>query len=220
MAKNERQTQSTAERLQQALTALIHEAGYDAITIQDIVDRAQVGRTTFYLHFRSKDDLFLSCHEAIVSQFRSEPHPADAGGDLLAADAPSGMVSAYQHLADARSLLFPILRGKDGLAILRLMRERAAHAIEANLRAAFVEADCTMPLVVLANYLAGAQVALVQWWLEKRQPYSPVHLAQTYHCLQRAAICEAFGLGAPAAPPERSSPRHAHSARPHGDAPS
>jgi AcrR family transcriptional regulator len=218
MAKQERQTQSTAERLQQALTALIHEAGYDAITIQAIVDRAQVGRTTFYLHFRSKDDLFLSCHEAIVSQFHAEPHPAGAREDLLAADAPSGMVSAYAHLAEARSLLFPILRGKDGLAILRLMRERAAHAIEANLRTAFVEADCTLPLGVLANYLAGAQVALVQWWLEKRQPYAPDHLAQAYHRLQRAAIREAFRLGAPAAPADRPSRQRARGADRSGDA--
>lgn len=218
MAKNERQPQSTAERLQQALMGLVHEASYDAITIQAIVDRAQVGRTTFYLHFRSKDDLFLSCHEAFVSQFHSEPHSAGAREDLLAADAPPGMTSAYEHLTDARPLLLPILRGKDGLVILRLMRERAAQAVEANLRTAFAEADCNMPLGVLANYLAGAQVALVQWWLDKRQPYSPDHLAQTYHRLQRAAICEAFGLGALAAPAGRPSRQRARGADRSGDA--
>jgi AcrR family transcriptional regulator len=218
MAKNERQTQSTHDRLQRALMALIHEAGYDAITIKDIVDRAQVGRTTFYLHFRSKDDLFLSCHEAIVSQFHREPHPAGTREDLLAAEASPGMIAAYEHLADARPLLLPILRGKDGLAILRLMRERAAQAVEANLRTAFAETDCTIPLGVLANYLAGAQVALVQWWLEKRQPYSPIHLAQTYHRLQRAAICEAFRLGALTPPVGRPSRQRAGGADRSGDA--
>ena len=47
---------------------------------------------------------------------------------------------------------------------------------------------------MLANYLAGAQIALVQWWLEKRQPHTFEYLAQTFHRLQRAAIRDAFGL--------------------------
>jgi len=45
-----------------------------------------------------------------------------------------------------------------------------------------------------ANYLAGAQTALVQWWLEKRQPHTLQNLAQMLHRLQRAAIRDAFGL--------------------------
>ena len=78
--------------------------------------------------------------------------------------------------------------------ILRQIRERSALEIEANLRTVFTEADSTVPLGMLANYLAGAQIALMQWWLEKRRPYTPDNLAQTLHRLQRAAIHEALGL--------------------------
>ena len=66
MAKMDRRAQRTRELLQKALIELISERGYDAITIQDIVDRANLGRTTFYLHYNSKDELFMSCHEAII----------------------------------------------------------------------------------------------------------------------------------------------------------
>jgi len=90
--------------------------------------------------------------------------------------------------------LYPIFQGKDGLLILRRIRDRSGLEIEASLRAAFAEADSTIPFNVLANYLAGAQIALVQWWLEKRQPHSPENLAQTFHRLQCAAIRNAFGL--------------------------
>jgi hypothetical protein len=55
-------------------------------------------------------------------------------------------------------------------------------------RTAFAEADSAIPFDVLANYLAGAQVALVQWWLEKRRPHPPENLAQAFHRLQRTAI--------------------------------
>jgi len=194
MTQTDRRVQRTRERLQKALIELISERGYDAITIQDIVDRANVGRTTFYLHYRSKDDLFMSCHEAIVSEFRIGPlHPLSRE-ELLSPEAPPGMTSAYRHLEDARALLYPIFQGKDSLLILRRIRDWSAQEIEANLRAAFAEADSAIPFDVLANYLAGAQIALVQWWLEKRQPYTPENLAQTFHRLQRAAIRDAFGL--------------------------
>jgi AcrR family transcriptional regulator len=163
MTKTDRRVQRTRERLQKALIELISERRYDAITIQDIVDRANVGRTTFYLHYSSKDELFMSCHEAIVSEFHFGPLYPLSREELLSPEAPPGMTSAYRHLEDARARLYPIFQGKDSLLILRRMRDWSAQEIEASLRAAFAEADSTIPLDVLANYLAGAQIALVHW---------------------------------------------------------
>ena len=194
--KTDRRVQRTRELLQKALIELISERGYNAITIQDIVGRANVGRTTFYLHYSSKDDLFMSCHEAIVSEFESGPlypHPLSRE-ELLSPEVPAGMTRAYRHLEEARARLYPIFQGKDGPLILRRIRDWSAQEIEANLRAVFAEAESTIPLDVLANYLAGAQIALVQWWLEKRHPHTPEEMAQTFHRLQRAAIRDAFGL--------------------------
>ncbi len=194
MTKTDRRVERTRELLQKALMELISERGYDAITIQDIVDRAKVGRTTFYVHYNSKDELFLSCHEAIVREFHiGLLHPLSRE-ELLSPDIPADMTSAYQHLEEGRALLYPIFQGKDSQLILRQIRDRSARGIEANLRAIFAEADSTIPIDMLANYLAGAQIALMQWWLEKRQPHTPDNLTQTLHRLQRAAIREAFDL--------------------------
>jgi AcrR family transcriptional regulator len=192
VTKTDRRVQRTRELLQKTLIDLISERGYDAVTIQDIVDRANVGRTTFYLHYSSKDELLMGCHKAVVSEFHSF-HPR-AREDLLSPEAPPGMISAYRHLLDARALLYPIFQGKDAPLILRRIRDRSAKEIEVSLCAAFAEADSAIPFDLLANYLAGAQIALVQWWLEKRQPHRPENLAQAFHRLQRAAIRDAFGL--------------------------
>jgi AcrR family transcriptional regulator len=194
MTKADRRVRRTRELLQTALIELIGQRGYSAITIQDVVDRANLGRTTFYLHYRSKDDLFLSCHEAIVSTFHfGLLHPLSRA-ELLSSEAPPGLISAFRHLDEARALLNPIFQGEDGLLLLRRMRDRSAQAIETSLRAAFAEADSAAPLDILANYLAGAQIALAHWWLEERQPHTPESLAQTFHRLQRSAIRDAFGL--------------------------
>ena len=194
MPKTDRRVQRTREVLQHALIDLIRERGYDMITIQDIADRANVGRTTFYLHYDSKDELFVSCHEAIVRQFRIGPlHPLSRE-ELLSPNAPPGMISAYQHLEEARALLYSVFQGKDSLLILRRMRDWSGRDIEANLRSAFPQEESAIPLDILALYLAGAQIGLVQWWLEKRQAHALETLAQTFHRLQRAALQDAFGI--------------------------
>lgn len=193
MTKTDRRVQRTRELLQKALIELIGERGYDTISIRDIVDRANVGRTTFYLHYRSKDELFMSCHAAVFSEFHFGPPLSRE--ELLSPEAPPGLASAYRHLAEARALLYPVFQGKDSLPLLRRIRDRSAQEIEGSLRAAFADAESTLPFDLLANYLAGAQIALMQWWLEKRQPHTPETLAQTFHRLQRAAIRDAFGLG-------------------------
>lgn len=192
MTKSDRRIQRTCQLLQKALIELLSERKYEEITIQEIVDRANVGRTTFYLHFDSKDDLFMSCHDAIATGFHSlHSLPPEK---LISPEAPPEIVAAYEHLFSVRALLDPIFRGKDSQVIQRQIRDQSASTIEANLRARFSETTGAIPIHLLANYLAGAQIALVQWWLEKHQPYTPEALAQTFHRLQRAAICDAFGL--------------------------
>ena len=194
MTRTDRRVQRTCELLQNALIELINERGYDTVTIQDIVDRANVGRTTFYVHYSSKDELFFSCHKAVISKSHLGPLHPRSREEMLSPEAPPVVISAYCRLLGARALLHPIFHGRDGPLILRRIRDRSAQEIETSLRAAFGEIDSAVPIEVLANYLAGAQIALVQWWLEKRQPHTPEKLAQAVHRFQRAAIREAFGL--------------------------
>ena len=196
MAKVDRRVQRTRDLLQKALIELIDEQGYDAITIQDIADRANVARTTFYVHYGSKDDLFMSCHGAIVSEFPSGllyslPLSRE---ELLSPEVPPGLIAVFRHLEETRARLSPIFHSKDGPLILQRIRDWGAQEIEANLRAAFADVESNLPLIVLATYLAGAQTALAHWWLEKRQPHTAESLAQTLHRVQRAAIRDAFGL--------------------------
>lgn len=94
MAKADRRIQRTRELRQRALIDLLHERAYDAITIQHIVIRASVGRTTLHLHFRSKDDLLMHCHGTIVGAFQFGPRYPRARTELLSPDAPEGRAAA------------------------------------------------------------------------------------------------------------------------------
>jgi hypothetical protein len=104
------------------------------------------------------------------------------------------MIAAYEHLESARRPLYSTFQGKDSSSILRQIRDRSAQEIESNLRVSFAGFESVVPLELLAYYLAGAQITLVQWWLEKRRPQTPKDLAKTIHLLQRAAIRDAFEI--------------------------
>lgn len=194
MSKIDRRVQRTRELLQAALIALIRERGYEAVTIQEIADRASAGRTTFYLHYVDKDDLFMSCHEAIVGSFQLGPRFLRTREALLAANAQPGLAAAFGHLEAMRAQLAPLFSGKHSALLLRRLRDWNAHEIEAGLRVAFPEAESGVALDLLAHELAGAQISLLQWWLSERRPHTPEQLAESYHRLQRAAIRDAFGL--------------------------
>ena len=194
MTKIDRRVQRTREILRKTLIDLMHERDYDAITIQDIVNHANIGRTTFYLHYNSKDELFMSCHEAMVREFRVGLLYPLSQDELLSPEISAGLKSAYRHLEESRAMLYSVFQDKDSLLLLRQLRDWNALQIEANLRVAFAEVESRIPLDVLSNYLAGAQITLLHWWLEKRRPHTLQELGQTFHRLQRAAILEAFQL--------------------------
>lgn len=191
--KTDRRVQRTRELLEKAFITLLRERPYDEITVQDVVNRANVGRTTFYLHYKNKDELLISCHRHIFSEFPFYPLSRE---ELLSTELPERIRLAYQHLEDARALLSPIFQGyvKDSTLLLRQLRGATAQGIETHIREAFADADNTIPFDVLAHYLAGAQIGLVQWWLEKRRPHAPEDLAEVVYRCQRAVIREAFEL--------------------------
>jgi AcrR family transcriptional regulator len=175
--------------LQDALIELVGERGYAATTIQDIVDRANVGRTTLYIHYGSKEELFLSCHARIVGQLQLGCSPAE----LLEPEAPTGIAVAFRHLDAMRPQLAPIFQGVADPALPRRIRDWCAREIESNLRTAFADLAHVHGLPLLAQALAGAQLALAQWWLRQRQPHAPEQAAATFHRMRRAAICDALG---------------------------
>ena len=187
----DRRVRKTRKQLQQALMDLIQEQGYDAVTVQQIVERADVGRTTFYLHFKNKDELLISSHQDQVAQLASDFLSRD---DMLGEDPPPSLVAFYRYHLEQRDNLREVYLAKDADVIQRHLRDMVVQQIHDSLQQAFSEDACTIPLHVLANYLAGSQSALMTWWLTKRQPYSPEFMATLHHRLQRAAIREALML--------------------------
>ena len=162
----------TQRRLRDALSSLIHEKSYDDIVVNEILDRADVGRSAFYAHFSNKDALLASGIEQILHS--SPPH------ELSPKAGPFARVlwfslPFFEHVGQCRrtgrSLMVP--RGRASVhQLLRLMLTRQ---IRKELKAVELASDAHstgIPTELLAEFIVGTFIVVLNWWVESDSPCS------------------------------------------------
>jgi AcrR family transcriptional regulator len=192
--RSDRRIHRTRRMLKEALFSLILEKGYDAVTVEDITQKADLGRTTFYLHYRDKEDLLLKSIDAIAddligqishtSLFSGEANPIISFTEIQKMN-PVSLV--FQHAAENASLYQIILRGGSATSAAGRFREIIRTAAKAFFRTHLKQTEPgqppEIPLDVLANYYAGSLLSLVTWWLENGMPYPPEQMASIFRQL-------------------------------------
>ncbi len=182
--------------LQEALVALILERGYDAVTVQAVLDRADVGRATFYAHFESKEALLLSLFEDLRASLQHElagitPHTVARFGE------GHGLLTPlFAHAAQNRRLYRVLLASRDGAALLRYLREALANPMREHLRGAVAQHRVTpaidVELVVTA--VVGAVLGVLVWSLEREPSQTPAELDRAVERLLALGIGGALDL--------------------------
>ena len=159
----DRRIQRTRHMLSDALFALIVEKGYDSITVQDITERANVGRATFYLHYREKEELLSESLKQLVNELM---HYVELNSDAPATYKTLS-VRVFQHIAQNHALYHALL-GENGPPIISIRMKRYL--------AELLQNYVIMPLIargkagvdpeLLATHAAGSLYALLVWWLD------------------------------------------------------
>jgi AcrR family transcriptional regulator len=181
--KPDRRVQRTRQLLHEALISLILEKGYDRISVQDIVDRANVGRSTFYDHYQDKDDLLVSDLEVFHGQLGQGGTEAPAGDVLLSS------LHVFQHAQDNYHL-YKALLGGDGInLILRTSQKQLSDEVLNRLdeRTGNGRVDIVPP-DILANHLSSSLLSLLTWWLDHEMPYSPEKMEEIYQYLVKPGV--------------------------------
>lgn len=175
MKKTDPRVLRTQQMLRNALISLILERGYDDINVGDITDRAGLRRATFYLHYRTKEELLFSIMQEILNELmekmKSLPDYPFGEKFLLAEQRIT-----FQHVQERADLYRAILSGQGAAQATRNIRDYLA----AQIRDKYVIAkgsNFPMPIDVLANYLVAVKLSMIIWWLEKGMPYSPEEMA-------------------------------------------
>ena len=175
MNKTDRRTNRTRRQLREALLALILQKGYDAITIEDITRHADLGRTTFYLHYKDKEELLLESIDTIADDLKAQIGLAEHS--LLPARQPARPPTAgpagraielvFRHSAENATLYRVILNGGAASKALSRLQDiiSAAAQLFVNRRMQRAAPPPEFPPGVVLHYFASSLLGLVNWWL-------------------------------------------------------
>jgi AcrR family transcriptional regulator len=173
--KTDRRIVRTRDTLGDALVMLMHEKSFDEITVQDVLDRAGVGRSTFYVHYRDKDDLFLSDVEDFLERVCSALNRQHASPKRLLP-----VQEFFAHIREAREFYAALVRSGKMNDVQTLARGLFARSIEQRLQMADVATE-PMRRSAQAHALAGSLFSLLDWWIDKGMKASPAEMDELFH---------------------------------------
>jgi AcrR family transcriptional regulator len=180
----DRRIRRTHRLLHEALIALIRQRGWDAITVQDVCERADVGRSTFYVHFADKEELLVSGFGELREQLRAN----------VVAE-PSKPLAFTRALLDHTREYEPIYRAllgrRTAQVVYRSWIDLVCDLLEEDI-AKLAPAGPHRSAAV--RYLAGALWELLSWWSEQPTRSSTVDLDETFRRLTMAVLHELIQL--------------------------
>jgi len=168
----------THDSLGDALVALMHEKPFDSITVQEVLDRAAVGRSTFYSHFRDKDDLFLSDVEhffELVSTMLTRCHETS--------NRVAPVCELFSHIGDMRQFYAALVASGKIHDVMKLGQGYLARSIEQRLVTLNARSMDTLHRTATAHSLAGALFSLLSWWIDHNMQPPPAEMDRHYHQL-------------------------------------
>ena len=187
--KIDRRVVRSRDRLGDAMIELIQEKPFGEITVQEVLDRAGVSRTTFYAHYRDMDDLFMSDVDEFLEGAAAM---LTRGGDTSDRVAP--VEEFFAHVAEGRKLYDALVAdGRIG-DFLELARGHFARGIERRLagseRARGMEEAAR---AALSHALAGAMLSLLSWWVDRGMTAPPAEMDDLFHRMVWSGVGAADG---------------------------
>jgi len=175
--KQDARVRRTRDALGDALVALMQEKPFDTITVQDVLDRAKVGRSTFYSHYSDKDDLLMSDAEEF---FESVSMLLSLRRDE--SDRVIPVQEFFSHIVEAKQFLDALMSSGKFHDNMELARGQFARGIERRLselpRGRGIRAE-ERPAIAFAH--AGALLALLAWWIDRGMKQPPADMDQLFH---------------------------------------
>jgi AcrR family transcriptional regulator len=169
----ERRRQHTRDQLTGAALELLVEAGYQNLTIKAITDRADLGYGTFYLHFKDKDEIVWEVIHDLGEAWRVEMEKKLDGIAFPRREYLS-WVYLFEYVYSVR-VEFAAMMGS--VALLQYYQNYLAELHEYNLRTGVYSSALDVPPEFLAQYMTGALVRIMLWWIETPNNYTPLQMA-------------------------------------------
>jgi AcrR family transcriptional regulator len=175
-------THRTGQALRDALAALLRRKNYDDITVQDIVEAAKVGRSTFYLHCTGKEDLLRRGLQALRSELVDGQDRVRSGTE---GRRPFSL-KLLEHVEAHRDLYPALGRGRGRDVLMREIGQVALALSRDDLNA--LDYDESLPRELTEQFIVGAFMSVLTWWLERKPRQSPAAINAVFERLMLGGI--------------------------------
>ncbi|HEX9923859.1 MAG TPA: TetR/AcrR family transcriptional regulator [Anaerolineae bacterium] len=190
----DRRVQRTRQLLNEALMSLIVEKSYESITVQNIIDRANLGRSTFYAHYQDKEDLLLSGMKKVVHSLmgsvENSPMADEGNGESRRI---LSTLPIFRHAQEQFRLHKAMVAGRGMDVILKTIQNHLSGHIQEQIELLLPDGQTpSVPPPVMATYLAGALLTLLTWWLDHNMPYPPEQMDEMFQVLAMPGVWAAL----------------------------
>ncbi len=181
----DRRQQKTRAAIFTAFSALLAEKSYSKITVQDIIDAANVGRTTFYAHFETKDDLLKAlCEELFGHIISSAADCTHTHGLYSDRNAPESVFChLLQHLQEDENNILELLSCESSEVFLRYFKDSLNELIQNQFVNQNRKNNMDIPQNFLVNHISGSFVEMVLWWIKGRMKQPPEELDRYFRAV-------------------------------------
>lgn len=177
MTALDRRQQKTRVAIFEAFTELLTEKSYNKITVQEIIERANIGRSTFYAHFETRDDLIKALCGYLFSHVFSKALEAEKTHDFSLSVSGYHVVAVHilYHLRDSRKNVTALLAGESSL-FLKYLKDYLRQYIVKYLLADGRQQN-PLPREFLINHITYAFVGMLMWWIKDNWKQQPEEMA-------------------------------------------
>lgn len=174
----DRRQQKTRTAIFQAFGSLLAEQSYSHITVQEIIDRANVGRTTFYDHFETKDELLKALCENLFGHIISSAKDCTHTHGLYSNNSAPESIFCHllQHLQENDNNVLGLLSCESSEIFLRYFKDSLSELIQNQFVNQNRKNKKDIPLDFLINHISGSFVEMVLWWIKGRMKQTPEEL--------------------------------------------
>lgn len=186
----DRRQLKTRAAIYTAFGKLLSERNYNKITVQDIIDEANIGRTTFYDHFETKDDLLKSlCEELFGHIINSAVDCTHTHGLYSNGNVPESIFChLLQHLQENDNNILGLLSCESNGIFLRYFKDSLNELIQAQFVNSARQNAPDIPEDFLINHISSSFVEMVLWWINGHLKYSPEQLDEYFRYVMKPIL--------------------------------
>lgn len=178
----DRRQRRTRELIFKAFTELLAQKNAGKITVGEIIEKADIGRATFYAHFPTKDLLIKELSEELFCHvFDSTKQHVDKHRHIFDCEAPSSVcLHLFEHLQNNDNGILNLLASPNNDMFLRYFKNGLIKLIENGPQSFGGDSPSALPKDFLVNHLASTFVETVRWWIKNNRKQTPEEITRYY----------------------------------------